>query len=175
MNNCSSILIRFSTFFIASVFAVGFYNFLYFEFIEISDLNVNEVEIEKFIETSVCEIGDYPNNFENRQVKTKATLYTYEEKVILFPILYGENGCEYRTLNSFDSIATVEFQHYFGKNYNLKEILLDKKPFAKEIDVEIEGRIKLLPDEDGYKIIKLIPQNIKTISVIKKFSPKGAA
>lgn len=152
------------------VLAVSIYNFLHSTFIYIPNVEIESKETISFIETDVCEIRDFPENFANLRIKTKATIWRTWDKIYLAP-----NGCTYQTDNFFDSLDVLDLKNYNGSGKESINILKSDEPFSNEVDVEIIGFPKIFHNEDGKNNIKLISEDIKIISTFREFEPRAAS
>jgi len=123
-------------------------------------------------QTSVCQLLDEPDIFDEKLVSFKATVYViYDGTVILYPTECYSHG---------DNLwlPELEFDSYKGTNNNLKSLLEGTKLTSRddfmEVDVEVIGIAKIIFKE-GFKGYLITPKNLRIISPFRKFEPKGAA
>lgn len=152
----STFLIGVSAFIIVSSLAVP------------APVNVIDDEAMSVETVDACDLDETSGKFIGKRIVTTATIYSIENHTVVFPI----HGC----FNNGDSIVFTDrdLENYFGQNQDLKYILKDKKPFS-EVDVQIEGIVKRLPNQDELFYYIIEPTNLKIVSPLRKFTPKGAA
>ena len=131
------------------------------------------------IETSVCQIEDYSNDFKGKTVSFKATTFAFDRELILYPLHCTMQGDG----SNYFLDPTLELRNFRGTNNNLITILQSQRPPSnhpnykdvKEVDIKVTGIVKEFYDEDGHKIYSVVPEQIEIISAFRQFTPKGAA
>ncbi len=117
---------------------------------------------------SLCELDSFPDKYDGKWVITEATVFAngYGENV-LYPINWYES-CE--------TLKDIHFTFLELKDFKKFQIALkNSKPYHKEVNVRINGMVKIINEKHIGKSYLIIPDTIEIISPFRKFTAKAAA
>jgi hypothetical protein len=136
-----------------------------------------DLAFESPIETTVCEIGDFSNGFNEKLVSFKATTHAFDSELILFPL-----DCTVQSNNYFFD-PSMKLNGFTGDNNNLVGILQSQTTRSthpdykdlKEVDIKVIGIVKERYTESGTRQYVIVPKQIEIISAFRQYISYGAA
>lgn len=158
---------------------VAFWNFIFPAIPQIEVLDEEQIISCQIvpIETNACELRDFPDSFDGKWITLEATIYTVEDRVIVYPI---DHCLNYHCIahashdNWPPARPRMDFNGFREKYPKLFKKLSNKNPHNLEVDVRIEGEARKITDKYQRKMYLIIPENMQAISKFRKFFPKGS-